>query len=110
MGNQWNQQSEATYFQGEVWITIPPVGYHWNPIKSIKLHEEWTEERHCKARFAKPRMTRGPPDGMEKGSENLRPSGKRLDNHGKSPFLMGTLTISMAMFIHFHPFSIAMEQ
>ena len=26
------------------------------------------------------------------------PSGKRLHNYGKSPFLMGKLTISMAMF------------
>ena len=29
---------------------------------------------------------------------SLLPSGKRLHNYGKSPFLMGKSTISMAMF------------
>ena len=31
-------------------------------------------------------------------SSDLIPSGKRLHNYGKSPFLMGKLTISMAIF------------
>ena len=40
---------------------------------------------------------------MGKSKENHRkmvviPSGKRLHNYGKSPFLMGKLTISMAIF------------
>ena len=34
------------------------------------------------------------------GPENL-PSGKRLHNYGKSPFFMGKLTISMAIFNSF---------